>query len=376
MPEPFKNLFNPTMIAQMGAHLARRSDRFDGGAFTQSATEGLEALELKQRSNHILAALEAALPVDFIAASNLLVSALHPADDVDLSDQSMDEHGIRGWAVMPMADYIARHGLDHFDFSMDVLREMTKRMSSEFAVRPFLDRDPERAMKHVRKWARDDNYHVRRLASEGTRPRLPWGMRLAKFVADPAPVLPVLETLKDDPEDYVRRSVANNLNDIAKDHPDLVAALAGKWLAGKPDSRRKKLVRHACRTLIKQGHEATLKAFGYVEPQVSLTSLSLDRTKVHFGHDLRLSAQLLSETNSDQELVVDYVVHHRKANGQTSPKVFKWKTVKLPGRAETRLEKTHSFKPITTRTYYGGVHRIEIQINGLGFGGAEFDLIV
>lgn len=364
------------MIAEMGEHLARRDGEFDSGTFIDLATHGLDALELKQRSDHILAALESTLPDDFMAASNLMVSALHPDGDIDLSGQSMDRHGIRGWAVMPMADYIARHGLGHFDFSMNVLKEMTKRSSSEFAVRPFLDSDPEKAMQHVGKWAEDENYHVRRLASEGCRPRLPWGMRLGKFVANPSPILPVLETLKDDPEEYVRRSVANNLNDIAKDHPDLVSEIAGRWLAGKPDSNRKKLVRHACRTLIKQGHQATLRAFGYAEPQVSLGSLSLRATKIRFGQTLQISASLHSEMDDAQELVVDYVVHHRKANGETSPKVFKWKTVRLPGRAETQLEKSHPFKPITTRTYYGGAHAVEIQINGLTFGRAEFELVM
>lgn len=376
MPEPFKNFFNPSMITQMGTHLARCNSDFDDKAFIRLATDGLEPLELKQRSDHILSALEATLPDDFNAAGNLLVSALHPVDDVDLSSQSMDERGIRGWAVMPMADYFARHGLGHFDFSMDALKEMTKRSSSEFAVRPFLDSNPDRAMRYILNWAKDESYHVRRLASEGTRPRLPWGMRLTKFVTDPSPVLPVLEILKDDPEEYVRRSVANNLNDIAKDHPDLVSGIAGNWLAGRPDSTRKKLVRHACRTLIKQGHQNTLKAFGYAEPQVSLASLSLDANKVHFGQNLRISVELHSETDGAQDLVIDYVMHHRKANGETSPKVFKWKTVTLPGRTDARLEKTHAFKPITTRTYYGGAHAVEIQINGLPFGRAEFELVL
>ncbi|MCR9139231.1 MAG: hypothetical protein NXI27_24750 [Alphaproteobacteria bacterium] len=376
MPEPFKNFFNPIMIAQMGEHLARCDRHFDSGAFIKQATTGLETLELKQRSNHILAALEDTLPGKFTAAAELMVAALHPEDGVDLSGQTMDKEGIRGWAVMPMADYVARHGLDHFDFSMDVLKAMTKRSSSEFAVRPFLDADPDRAMRHVEDWARDVSYHVRRLASEGSRPRLPWGMRLPKFVADPSPILPVLERLKDDTEEYVRRSVANNLNDIAKDHPDLISDIAKKWLSGNPGSQRKKLLRHACRTLIKQGHQETLRAFGYAEPQVSLVSLSLGKNTVRFGQNLQISARLHSETDDTQDLVIDYVMHHRKANGETSPKVFKWKTVNLAGRGDAFIEKTHPFKPITTRTYYGGTHAVELQINGLTFGRVEFELIL
>lgn len=376
MPEPFKNFFNPTMIGQMAEHLNRQSNAFEASRFVALATDGLEALELKQRSDHILAALEQTLPQNFTDATDLLVDALHPEDGVDLSGQTMDDQGIRGWGVMPMADYVARYGLEHFDFSMDALREMTKRSSSEFAVRPFIAHDQKRAMDHVARWASDASYHVRRLASEGSRPRLPWGMRLNALVEDPSPLLPVLEMLKDDPEEYVRRSVANNLNDIAKDHSDLVASIAGTWLDGTPSRDRQRLVRHACRTLIKQGHKATMEAFGYGEPLVSLGTLTLDIDKIRVGEALTINAELRSESDSTQELVVDYLVHHQRANGTTSPKVFKWKTVTLPPRDTVDLEKKHAVRPVTTRTYYPGTHAIEIQVNGQSLGRCEFDLSV
>ena len=376
MPEPFKNFFNPSMIAEMGAHLRDRDPDFDADRFVALATDGLDRLELKQRSNHILAALEQTLPDDFAAATELMLSTLHPDDGVDLSGQSMDERGVRGWAVMPMADYVARHGLQKLDFSMDALREMTKRASSEFAVRPFLADDPDRALGHVSQWARDDSYHVRRLASEGTRPRLPWGMRLPAFIADPSPILPILETLKDDPEDYVRRSVANNLNDIAKDHPDLVASIACDWLAGSPGKDRQRLVRHACRTLIKAGHRPTLTALGYGDPHVRLRRFGLSADRVQFGESLVISIELGSTSDDEQQLVVDYVVHHRKANGSTSPKVFKWRTLRLAGSDTVSLEKRHAFRPITTRSYNAGTHAVEIQVNGLSLGRAEFELVL
>ncbi len=376
MPEPFKNFFNPTMIGQMAAHLTDRDPDFDAGRFVSLATDGLEDLELKQRSDHILAALEQTLPSDFTRATQVLLDVLHPEDGVDLSGQSMDERGVRGWAVMPMADYVARHGLHDFDFSMQALREMTKRASSEFAVRPFLAHDSDRALRHVNAWAQDDSYHVRRLASEGTRPRLPWGMRLTAFVKDPSPILPVLETLKDDPEDYVRRSVANNLNDIAKDHPDLVAGIARDWLTGSPGKQRQRLVRHACRSLVKAGHQPTLSALGYRQPHVTLKRLRFDSRRVEFGQHLVISADLQSDSDDEQELIIDYVVHHRRANGSTSPKVFKWKTVRLPARSTLSLEKRHAFKPITTRTYHAGQHAIEVQVNGDSVGRAEFELVL
>ncbi|MEM8813982.1 MAG: DNA alkylation repair protein, partial [Pseudomonadota bacterium] len=269
MPEPFKTFFNPDMIALMGTHLARASDTFDQGRFVGLATDNLDALELKERSRQIRDALQTCLPSGFRDACSILNAALHPEDDVDLSQTCMDEYGIRGWAVMPMTEFVAENGLDDFDYAMDILKEMTKRFSSEFAVRAFIARDQDKAMTIMTGWTEDANYHVRRLASEGSRPRLPWGGNLAMFISDPEPVIDLLEHLKDDPSDYVRRSVANSLNDIAKDHPDRVAEIAGIWLK-HADGNRRRLVRHACRTLVKQGHKPTLDALGFGKPDVEL----------------------------------------------------------------------------------------------------------
>jgi 3-methyladenine DNA glycosylase AlkC len=162
---------------------------------------------------------------------------------------------------MPLTHYVGRNGLKHFDLSMMLLKEMTKRSSSEFDIRYFLLDSPLRAISILQEWTQDPNQHVRRLVSEGTRPRLPWAMRLPVFIEDPSPLIPLLDALKDDEEEYVRRSVSNNLNDIAKDHPDVVAGIARQWLKGASKNRQR-LVRHACRTLIKQGHKETLAALG------------------------------------------------------------------------------------------------------------------
>ena len=376
MPEPFKNFFNPDLIEAMAEHLARQSTRFDAPRFREHALNGLDALELKQRSNHITDALCISLPDDFRSACAILTGALHPEDDVDLSELTTDARGIRGWAVMPMADFVARNGLDDFDHSMGVLKEMTKRMSAEFAVRPFIAADAGRAMRHVERWAHNGNYHVRRLASEGSRPRLPWGLRLNEFVADPKPILPVLEALRDDPEEYVRRSVANSLNDIAKDHPDLVAGIAREWLSGDPGKERRRLVRHACRSLVKAGHRPTLDALGYGQASVALDRFSIDRDTIRVGEAVRIKAELRSTAKSEQDLIVDYVVHHRKANGSTSPKVFKWKALRLAAGESLVLEKSHSMRPVTTRTYYGGRHLVAIQANGQRLGEQAFTLVL
>jgi 3-methyladenine DNA glycosylase AlkC len=373
LPEPFKNFFNPTLIAQMGEHLHRAAPTFDAERFVALACRGLDDLELKQRSAQIQAALGACLPEDFPGACELMIAALHPEEEAPIGEMSLDEGGIRGWAVMPMADWVAEHGVPHFDLAMDTLMVMTRRFSAEFAIRTFLLADPERALATMKTWARHDNVHVRRLASEGCRPRLPWGVQLPRFIEDPAPVLELLELLKDDPEEYVRRSVANNLNDISKDHPDLLATLAERWLRGAGRDR-KRLVRHACRTSIKKGHRPTLRALGYGPPAVELVRLALGAERVRLGQGLDIEVELRSTASKSQELLLDYLVHHRLASGRTSPKVFKWKTLRLAPGAAVTVEKRHPIKPITTRTYYSGTHHLEIQLNGEVLGRVDFEL--
>jgi 3-methyladenine DNA glycosylase AlkC len=378
MPEPFRNFFNPGLIDRMAAHLAAHgAGAFDGPAFAARARDGLEALELKARSDWIARALDAHLPGDFDAACAIILAALHPETDAPDDSIPSDDRGIRGWAVMPMADVVTARALADadpraFDRAMDVLAAMTQRFSAEFAIRPLILHDPHRALGHVRRWTEHPNRHVRRLASEGTRPRLPWGLRLGPFVADPAPLLPILTRLRDDSEDYVRRSVANSLNDIAKDHPDLIADLAADWLRDAP-SPRARLVRHALRTLIKQGHPAALAALGHGPASVSLDALAVS-PHVRFGAALDIALTLRSEESEPREIVLDYVIHHVKANGTTSPKVFKWRTLTLKPGETLRLARRHAIRPITTRVYYDGTHRLEIVANGAVLGGADFEL--
>jgi 3-methyladenine DNA glycosylase AlkC len=218
-------------------------------------------------------------------------------------------------------------------------------------------------------------YDVRRLVSEGTRPRLPWGIRLNSLVRDPMPGIALLNHLKDDPSEYVRRSVANHLNDISKDHPDLVAQLAAEWMT-EASVQREHLLRHACRTLIKQGHPEALGVFGYNEPRIAKPKLGLSSRKVLFGEDLQLQLVIKSNHSETQKLVIDYVVQFRKSNGNLSPKVFKWSRVELSPGERAELRKAHSFVHITTRKYYSGGHAINVRINGLDFAPEKFDLVI
>jgi len=372
--EPFKNNISPELVICFADHLETRLDGFDRATFENAILETLPALELKARAALIADHLHQVLPKRHKTRAKIIRDLLYPHKVIPQGQQS-DDQGITGWGMLPLSMVVGKYGLDDFEGSLLLLKDMTRHFSSEFDVRYYLQADQGRALAIMRPWVTDSDPHVRLLVSEGTRPRLPWGIRLPGFVADPLPLLPLLSALKDDESDYVRRSVANNLNDIAKDHPDLVAGIAEGWLKHADDNRRK-LVRHACRSLIKQGHKKTLRALGYHKPLVVLDRLEIQTPEVRLGDSLIFDLQLSSIKNRTQKLIIDYVIHHRKANGMTSPKVFKWKHVTVPARECLAAEKKHAIKKITTRRYYAGWHALEILVNGVSMGRAEFKLVL
>ena len=377
MPEPFKNLFSYELIEGMARHLNRVHPSFNTKGFVTFAKTGLEDMELKERASHLTDGLEEFLPDDFEHAVTILVDSLDPETEspLDANDSNSSPAGVRGWAIMSVADYVARHGQENVALSLDALKAMTSRFSSEFAIRPFLLNHPDQTLEAMHSWQHDKNEHVRRLVSEGTRPRLPWGIQLKPFIQDPSPILPLLESLKDDPSEYVRRSVANNLNDISKDNPDLAAKTAQHWMGGANETR-KRLVRHAMRTLIKAGHPGALKALGYGKAKVSVEHFDISTPRVEMGGAVEFELLLNSQSKTAQPLIIDYAVHHVRANGKTSPKVFKWKTVDLKARAALNAVKRHNIKPVTTRKYYSGTHKVELLVNGVSLATKEFELIV
>lgn len=374
MPEPFKNFFNEARVKGLATQIVSYCPQFDGQGFVDFVMSGLEDLELKERSARIAEGLGHFLPANFAQSAIILQRCLHPDEDTAFqSGADFGAEGVRGWMIAPMSHYVAEQGMGHFDLAMATLKEMTKRFTAEFAVRFFLLEDKDRALAIMEDWICDPNRHVRRLVSEGTRPRLPWAMRLPMFQEDPAPVLALLEKLKDDGEEYVRRSVANNLNDIAKDHPDLVAEVAARWMKDATKERQW-LVRHALRTLVKQGHPKALAALGFDEAEVDLARLAIKTPVVTFGDALEFEVELQSKAANDQKLVIDYVVHHMKANGSLTPKVFKWTTITLPAGGAHKAQRKHAIRPITTRRYYPGLHKLEIVANGKSLGVIDFEL--
>ena len=370
--EPFKNAVSPELIELTGELLAREVAGIDPKAFAAPLVARLEALELKQRVMMVADALHEALPDDADRRRSAILAMLHP-DDAEGWNGSSTLEGLRGWGIWPLTDMIGRYGLGSLGQALETLRELTKRGTSEFDVRPFIAADPDQALAIIAAWVNDPNHHVRRLVSEGTRPRLPWGMRLHDLVANPKPMLPVLQKLRDDPSDYVRRSVANHLNDIAKDHPELVSEVARDWMQNA-NPNRKKLLRHACRTLIKEGHANTLATFGFARPEIAKPAITVKADTVRFGNALEFETAIRATGKTGQNVILDYIIHHRKADGTLSPKVFKWTTFKLAPGETKHLKKRHVFKPITTRRYYPGTHALSLRINGSDHGYEVFTL--
>ena len=313
--------------------------------------------------------------------------ALGAALLADLPGNSADLHAViraalarpdfTGWLIWPVSEAVAlRATSDGGDFEdgLALLAELTPRLTGEFAIRTFLNADLAAGLAVIVGWTAHPDEHVRRLATEGTRARLPWAKRVPALFAGPGATIPVLDALYRDDSDYVRRSVANHLNDISRLDPDLAERTAARWLT-EPDANTARLVRHAMRTLIKQGHPGALALMGF-PPAAGLvvTDLAVDRPSLAIGEDLTLSFTVRHSGPEPVRLAIDYAVHYVKANGRTAPKVFKL-TVKdlAPGRPLI-VTKKHSFRPMSTRVHYPGAHRVEIQINGQPAGGVGFDL--
>ncbi len=374
MVEPFKNLINAQTVAQAGHHLQRAWPGFDSRRFEAVAGDGLAALEFKARAHHLCAALEATLPEDFEAAARIVEAALGPAGlGDDLASLRTGDAGLGGWVVWPLGEFVVRRGMRSPARALAVLHALTQRFSAEYAVRPFIAQHPELAFATLQRWAQDPSAHVRRLASEGSRPRLPWGMQLKALIEDPAPTLPLLRMLQDDPSEYVRRSVANHLNDIAKDHPALVAAWVEEHLPGA-STQRLALLKHASRTLVKKGDARTLKAWGLGKRLRGDAVLKISPKRVSVGDNLSLNVILRSNAPRAQKLVIDYAVHHVKASGETSAKIFKGWVLELAAHEERVLVKRHSMRPITTRRYHAGRHEVDLRINGEIVASAGFEL--
>lgn len=324
-------------------------------------------LALRERSDLLRDALLADLPGDYATL------------DATIRRAATASTAFRGWLIWPVTGAAAARALaegtdDAFDAALSLLADLTGLLTSEFAIRALLAHDLDRALDHILAWTSSPDVDVRRLASEGTRPFLPWAVRVPAILARPEATVPILDALRDDESEYVRRSVANHLNDLSRRRPDLAVDAAARWLAA-PGASTARTVRHGLRTLVKQGHPDALGLLGYAPADdVHVDGPRLDATAVPFGGSLTFSATLTNSGDSPATVLVDYVVHHRKANGTRTPKTFTLTTRTLAPGAALELHRTHSFRPITTRRYHPGSHAIALQVNGTRTAAVEFEL--
>lgn len=350
MTERLKDLFfSDKFITELGSAISGVYPGFDQAEFYRLLyADGWESKELKQMMHHITHCLAATLPKDYPHALNIL-NEIAP--------------NFEGFNAMIFPDYVEKYGLDDWELSLPALAFFTRLCSSEFAIRPFIEKDPERAMSYMYKWAEDENFHLRRLASEGCRPRLPWAISLPVFKRDPTPILRIMETLKDDPVEYVRKSVANNLNDISKDHPEVVLDICERWHG--QSKNRDWIVKRACRTMLKAGNKRALILFGFGDPgQIEVTNLSFDRQALAIGDDLRFSFEIKLNDSETRRVRLEYIVDFVKANHKISRKIFQLKEAEF-ATGSYPITRKHSFKELSTRKHYPGEHQFTIVVNGV-----------
>ncbi|AUA35951.1 DNA alkylation repair protein [Clostridioides difficile] len=357
MPELLKNMYNRESLYEVAVAIQSVYNSFKVDEFIKSTMdETWNNLELKARCRKISMSLGMYLPEDYKEALSIL------------------EKSVTGfYFAFFFPDFVEVYGQDeiNWDLSISALERNTEYWSSEFAVRAFIIKDEERMMAQMRKWSKHKSEHVRRLASEGCRPQLPWGQAISKFKKDPTPVLPILEQLKTDTSTYVQKSVANNLNDISKTHPDLVISIAKDWY-GKNKSTNW-IVKHGCRTLLKKGNRDVLALFGYDDTtSINLQDFTLETTSISIGEDLTFSFNILAKKATKTRL--EYGIDYMKSNGKRNRKIFKISEVSLKENEKKSYMKKHSFADVSVRRHYPGIHSITIIINGVEKGKLDFEL--
>lgn len=359
MAEPLKNLYNKTFFDQLAISFNDAHSNFNQQQFKKLIFDDQwDKRELKPRMRHVTESLHKVIQLSYKKTIPILKKVIK---------------GKSGFEYMFFPDYVELYGQDDLKTSLSALAYFTEYASSEFAIRPFIIRYENETMEQMLAWSKHKNLHIRRLASEGCRPRLPWAMGLPKFKKDPSPVLKILDHLKHDSSEYVRRSVANNLNDISKDHPKLVLDIAKKWKGNNEDTD--KLVKHACRTLLKKGNTKALLLFGHGDPKlVDINDLKLSAKKIKIGEDLFFEFSIQNNARKSVFLRVEYMIEFQTKSGKASRKIFKITENKYPS-GINNLRRKQSFKDLTTRKHYVGIHHLYIVINGREKQSVSFELI-
>ncbi|MEM9266968.1 MAG: DNA alkylation repair protein [Cyanobacteria bacterium P01_F01_bin.13] len=363
-------LFNPEKVDYLGTLISQVYANFPQQAFYQDVVSAFPDLELKERIAHITACLHKHLPGDYPEVLAIILNALPPELDPNKTDDDFGD-----FIFAPLSLFVATYGCtpDYLDVSLKALKEITKRFSAEYAIRYFINAFPEETFAFLLDCSTDNNYHVRRWATEGSRPKLPWAQKL---ITDYKKPLPILETLYSDKTRYVTRSVANHLNDISKIDAALVLETLQRWQADKRQTEQEMsfITSHALRTLVKQGDQKALKLLGFgAKPDITVTNLSTITPKVNVGSTFEFSLDICS--HKSQKLVVDYLMQFASDGKKRPQKVFKIKQLELKKGETVSLKKKHPMRLMTTRRLALGEHKIVLQVNGQEFGSLTFDLM-
>jgi len=357
MADALKDMFNKQFYQRLAMEFSKADKNFHAENFQKDVLKGLAEMSLNQRLRHTTVTMKKYLPADYSRSLDIIYQVI-PA---------FKSH----YTCFIFPDFVGQYGHDHVSLSLDALKELTKFGTSEFAIREYIKRDLKGTLKVMNKWAVDENVHVRRLASEGCRPRLPWSFNIAEIMANPELTRPILEKLKADSELYVKKSVANHLNDFSRTHTDWMLDLVNSW--DKKNEHTAWIIKHASRTLIKKGHPGSLAVFDFEKNvKLELKNLKLKSPKIKIGDDLGFSFDIVSGKSKAQKLVIDYAVHYAKKSGTAGRKVFKLKELQLQPGANVTISKKQSFKDFSTRKHYPGKHALEIMVNGKSYAKKEF----
>ncbi len=359
MADQLKDIYNKDFFDQFTTKVKKDYPPFNPEKFLAIIfDEEWDRLELKQRISKISQAIHQTFPAQFEEAIQILMEIVP---------------GYKGFNYLFFPDFVEKYGLEDWDHSIKALEIFTQYSSAEFAVRAFIRKNPSKMMKQMQAWSTHENEHVRRLASEGCRPRLPWAAPLRDFQHDPSPILPILEQLKQDPSKYVQKSVANNLNDISKDHPKIVKHLVHQWK--DQHSITDWILRHGCRTLLKKADKEILQSFGYPPAkEVQIENLSLSKETIELGETLTFCFQVNNNAEQTHQLRIEYAIDFMKANGKTNRKIFQLSSKSYPSGIAS-MERKQKFVNLTTRKHYSGKHVLTILINGEEKASVDFELI-
>lgn len=366
MSTALKDLYNPSFYDTMCKALSKaipdiNLENFQNEIFTPV----FQNAELKGWMTHTATVLKSYLSQDFSIACDQIMRTI----------EALKSFGVgENFEYMFFPEYIATNGINDFEVSVETLAKITSFTSAEFAVRRFILKYPTRMIKQHIKWTKHSDPKVRRLACEGARPRLPWAMALPQFKSDPTPVLPILETLKEDSDEWVRRSVSNHLNDISKDNPEIARKTAQRWYGHNPTLDA--VVKHGCLTLFKVADPVILKLFGLDADKLDFVDCQLTQDIIQMGDRLAFGFEFQNTANYARTIRIEYIIHLLKKNGNLSEKIFKISDRNIKANERVVIERSHHFKPITTRVYYSGLHKVSIVLNGKRFKTLDFTLTV